>query len=90
MTLRIVKIFDATRTVLKLCGRIQASDIEELREHMDGRPKRTLLDLQEVALVDVEVVRFLGRCEANGVELARCSPYIREWVFREQAAGEGN
>jgi anti-anti-sigma regulatory factor len=90
MTLRIVKIFDATRTVLKLCGRIQARDIEELRDQMDGRTRATILDLQEVTLVDVEVVRFLGRCEANGVELAHCSPYIREWVFREQAAGGEN
>jgi hypothetical protein len=45
-------------------------------------------DLQEVTLVDVEVVRFLGMCEAKGVELAHCSPYIREWIFREQVAGE--
>jgi hypothetical protein len=36
------------------------------------------------------VVRFLGLCESKGVELAHCSPYIREWVFREQVAGEEN
>jgi hypothetical protein len=90
MTLRIVKIFDGARTVLKLCGRIQARDIEELREQMDGRTRGTVLDLQEVTLVDVEVVRFLGLCEAKGVELAHCSPYIREWVFREQTAGGEN
>jgi anti-anti-sigma regulatory factor len=90
MALRILKISDGEHTVLKLSGRIQAKDIEELREQMDGRTRETIFDLQEVTLVDVEVVRFLGRCEANGVELARCSPYIREWVFREQAAGEGN
>jgi hypothetical protein len=77
-------------TCWTLVGRIQAREIEELRDQMDGRTRATILDLQEVTLVDVEVVRFLGRCEANGVELARCSPYIREWVFREQAAGEGN
>ena len=53
---------------------------------MDGRTRGTVLDLDEVTLVDVEVVRFLGMCEAKGVELAHCSPYIREWVFREQAA----
>jgi hypothetical protein len=90
MTLRIVKISDGARTVLKLCGRIQAKDMEELREQMDVRTRGTVLDLQEVTLVDIEVVRFLGRCEANGVELAHCSPYIREWVFREQAAGGEN
>jgi anti-anti-sigma regulatory factor len=90
MTLRIVKISDGARTVLMLSGRIQARDIGELREQMDGRTRGTVLDLQEVTLVDVEVVRFLGLCEAKGVELAHCSPYIREWVFREQTAGEEN
>ncbi|QNI34235.1 hypothetical protein H7849_10245 [Alloacidobacterium dinghuense] len=88
MTLRIVKISDGARTVLKLSGRIQARDIEKLREQMDGLIRGTVLDLQEVTLVDVEVVRFLGLCEAAGVELAHCSPYIREWLFREQVAGE--
>jgi anti-anti-sigma regulatory factor len=88
MTLRIVKISDGSRIVLKLSGRIQARDIDELREQMDGRTRGAVLDLQEVSLVDVQVVRFLGLCEAKGVELAHCSPYIREWVFREQAAGE--
>jgi anti-anti-sigma regulatory factor len=90
MTLRIVKISDGARSVLMLSGRIQARDIGELREQMDGRTRGTVLDLQEVTLVDVEVVRFLGLCEAKGVELAHCSPYIREWIFREQAAGEEN
>jgi hypothetical protein len=73
-----------------LSGRIQAKDIDELRAQMDGRIRGAVLDLQEVTLVDVEVVRFLGLCETKGVELAHCSPYIREWVFREQAAGGEN
>ena len=74
----------------RLSGRIQAKDIDELRAQMDGRIRGAVLDLQEVTLVDVEVVRFLGLCETKGVELAHCSPYIREWVFREQAAGGEN
>ena len=60
MTLRIVKVSDETRVVLKLSGRIQARDIEKIREQMDGLLSGTVLDLQEVTLVDVEVVRFLG------------------------------
>ncbi len=90
MTLRILKISDGARTVLKLSGRIQARDIEDLSAQMNRRTRGTVLDLQEVTLVDAEVVRFLGLCEAKGVELAHCSPYIREWVFREQAADEEN
>jgi hypothetical protein len=57
---------------------------------MGGHTEGIVLDLEEVTLVDAEVVRFLGICEAKGVELVHCSPYIREWVFRERACHEEN
>jgi hypothetical protein len=41
------------------------------------------LDLEEVTLVDIDIVQFLARCEAGGMELLHCSPYIREWISRE-------
>jgi rRNA maturation protein Rpf1 len=88
MTLRIVKRSDGARTVFKLSGRIRSGDIEGLRGQMDGHTGGIVLDLEEVTLVDVEVVRFLGMCERKGVELVCCSPYIREWVLREQAADD--
>jgi hypothetical protein len=34
--------------------------------------------------VDVDAVRFLNRCEREGVRLVNCSPYIREWMIRER------
>ena len=51
---------------------------------MKGKAERIELDLEEVTLVDLDVVRFLGVSEAEGVELVNCSPYIRDWVFRER------
>jgi hypothetical protein len=48
---------------------------------------RILLDLGEVTLVDVEVVRFLSDCENEGVVLVHCPPYVREWILRERAEG---
>jgi len=44
------------------------------------------LDLQEVTLVDVDVVRFLRVCEAGGMKIVHCSQYIREWMTREREA----
>jgi hypothetical protein len=90
MTLRIVKRPDGARIVFKLSGRMRSGDIEGLRKQMDGHTGGITLDLEEVTLVDVEVVRFLGICEAKGVELVHCSPYIREWICREQAADDEN
>jgi hypothetical protein len=42
-----------------------------------------VLDLDQVTLVDVEVVRFLKAAEREGVELRNCPPFIREWIARE-------
>ena len=90
MMLKIVKKSDGARTIFKISGRIRSGDLEELRGQMGGHTGGIVLDLEEVTLVDVEVVRFLGMCEAKGVELVHCPPYIREWVFREQASDEEN
>jgi hypothetical protein len=58
--------------------------LEELKAEIDrGRP-RVVLDLEEVGLVDVEGVRFLNACEAEGISVLHCSPYIREWMLRER------
>jgi hypothetical protein len=43
------------------------------------------LDLEEVTLVDVQVVRFLGGCEARGINVLNCSPYITDWIGKERA-----
>jgi hypothetical protein len=45
------------------------------------------MDLDEVTLVDVEVVRFLSECEDRGIVLVHCLPYVREWILRERHEG---
>jgi anti-anti-sigma regulatory factor len=90
MTLRITTGSDGQRTALRLSGRIRSTDIESIREAMKGKAERIVLDLEEVTLVDLDVVRFLGASEAEGVELVNCSPYIRDWIFRERNTEEGD
>jgi hypothetical protein len=51
---------------------------------MKGSGPRIVLDLDEVTLVDVEVVRFLRVCEEEGSTVLHCAPYIEEWMRREQ------
>jgi hypothetical protein len=43
-----------------------------------------VLDLKNVSLVGRAVMAFLSRCEADGVKLENCTPYIREWMEREK------
>jgi hypothetical protein len=85
--LRIEKESDGHTTSLRLSGRIQSANIGNIRAQMDDDSVRILLDLGEVTLVDVEVVRFLSGCEDGGVVLVHCPPYVREWILRERAEG---
>jgi anti-anti-sigma regulatory factor len=70
--------------VLRVSGRIDAEHVSELRSCLSRHGPNVVLDLDEVRLVDVAVVRFLVRCEAAGMELRNCSRYIREWMDRER------
>jgi anti-anti-sigma regulatory factor len=87
--LKIEKIAEGNTTVLRLVGRINAQYLDELNQLIaDAKPMVVKLDLSEVTLVDIEVVRFFGDREKQGLELVGCSPYIREWIQREQTAKE--
>ena len=88
MTLRIEEKSDGHRTILRLSGRIQSDHLEELTAHIRRNRPAIGLDLDDVTLVDVPAVRFLSFCEAEGIELLHCAPYIREWMRRERGQEE--
>ena len=88
MTLKIETASDGHSASLRLIGRIEAEHLDELEAHVRRHQPLLVLDLDEVTLVDVAVVRFLIACKAEGIELRHCAPYIREWMGREQAPGE--
>jgi anti-anti-sigma regulatory factor len=88
MTLRIQTNSDGHSTTIRLIGRIRSEYLQELKGQLADAGSKVVLDLEEVTLVDLGVVRFLGSCEANGAEIKHCSPYIREWMLRE--LGEQN
>ena len=83
--LKIEKQTDGCVTRLRLSGRIESDRIPCIRSEMNDGCARRVLELGEVTLVDIAVVRFLMSCENEGVELARCPPYVREWLLRERA-----
>ena len=88
LTLKIETASDGRTTSLRLIGRIAEEYLDELEAHLRRHQPPFLLDLDEVTLVDLGVVRFLIECEAGGIELRNCAPYIREWMGREQGRGE--
>ena len=76
--------------VIKLSGRTDAENIAELKNlfSAEASGRRIILDLEDLTLVDQDVVSFLRRCEADGIELNNCPAYIREWITGERDADE--
>jgi hypothetical protein len=84
MTLRIEVVPDGPTTTIRLIGRVRAELLEELKAQIKRTGTPVVLDLEEVSLVDVEVVRYLGTCLAEGIRLVHCSPYINDWIAKER------
>jgi ABC-type transporter Mla MlaB component len=88
MTLKIERISDKRRTRIRLSGELRSEQLDQVQAEIERGGPRVDLDLQEVDLVDVEGVRFLNACEAEGVSVLRSSPYIREWMLRERGSAK--
>jgi hypothetical protein len=84
VTLKIERYSDRAITTIRLVGRMRAEHVMELEQQFAESESTIVLDLEEVKLVDVEAVRFLGSCEIAGVTLLNCAPYIRDWIGKER------
>ena len=88
MTLKIERLSGKRETRIRLSGEFRSGQLDQVKvEIKRAGPllnQRLALDLQEVDLVDVECVRFLNMCEAEGIPVLHCSPYIREWMLQER------
>jgi predicted metal-binding protein len=63
---------------------MEAEQVKELRELFDSDYLNIILDLRDLRLADREAVKFLRRCEADGMKLDNCPAYVREWMDREK------
>jgi anti-anti-sigma regulatory factor len=81
--LKIRRATEGAITVLTVSGRLDAENINELRQSLDALPEgdAVALDLADLLLADREAVRFLGDREASGrIVLRHCPTYIRRWL----------
>jgi hypothetical protein len=76
------------RTTIRMIGHFDSQHVEELTRQLQWHGARVVLDLKELTLVDLDVVRFLGVRELAGAEVVNCAQYIREWIDRERQFGE--
>ena len=68
--------------IFRLSGRMHGENIAQLEELLNSAEEgsRITLDLKDVTLVSEDAVRFLSRCEIDGIALRNCPAYIREWI----------
>jgi anti-anti-sigma regulatory factor len=88
MTLRIETASDGQTATLRFFGRIVSESLDEIQSQVRKHRPRLVLDLDQVTLVDAKAVRFLIACEAEGIDLVNCAPYVREWMSRERKRTE--
>jgi anti-anti-sigma regulatory factor len=80
MTLRIERV----QGWIRLSGEFRAEHLDQVKSEIERCKQPIILDLEELDLIDLEGVRFLNACEAKGVTILHCSPYIREWMLQER------
>ena len=68
--------------VFTISGQIDKEHIAELEALIaaEGKDRRIILDLKDMTLTGEDGIAFLARCEAAGIELVNCDPYVREWI----------
>jgi anti-anti-sigma regulatory factor len=68
--------------VFTVVGRLETDNVGELLQLLAAEPagRSIVLDLKDLVLVDREAVRFLRRCEGQGIVLRNCPLYIRGWM----------
>ena len=82
--LRIQRTADGD-VIFALSGRIDKEHIPALEALIaaEGKDRRIILDLRDMTLTGQDGINFLAQCEAAGIGLANCDPYVREWITRQ-------
>src|SRR5260370_26870235 len=80
MTLRIEQV----QGRIRLSGEFRVGHLDQVKTEIERCESPIVLDLEELDLIDLERVRFLNACEAKGISILHCSPYIREWMLQER------
>ena len=84
MTIRITTIPESSQTIVKVDGRLQLADVDELVQMLQGLTGPAALDLTELQSVDRAAVTIVARTHRSG-----CSAAHRV-TLRQAAVGRGS
>ena len=85
--LKINRIREEHGTRICLSGELRGSHLIDLRAEIEQVGQPATLDLDEVDVVDIDGIGLLNECQAHGIQVVNCSPYIRKWMLQDKHAG---
>jgi anti-anti-sigma regulatory factor len=88
LTLKIMCIRQKGKTRIRLSGELRYADLDDVRAEISRVASPLILDLEEVDFVDIHGVRWLNACQAQGIQVENCAPYIWEWMLQERLGKE--
>jgi hypothetical protein len=88
MTLKIKRIWEKHGTRICLSGELRCAHLVDLRAEFEQFGQPATLDLDEVDVIDIDGIRLLNECQALGIQVVNCLPYIREWMLQEKRTHE--
>ena len=84
MTLKIKPICEKHGTRICLSGELRSPHLVDVRAEIELAANPATLDLDEVEIVDIDGICLLNECQARGIQVVNCAPYIREWMLQEK------
>ena len=74
------------RVVFAVSGRMQTEYVDQFQQLLIAEPpgQSLTLDLRHLTLVNQDAVTFLAGCEAKGIKVEGCPPYLRNWIDQEK------
>jgi hypothetical protein len=90
MILKIKRIHETYGIRMRLSGELRCAHLADLRDEIKQGEQPTILDLDEIVIVDIDGIRLLNECQAFGIQVVNCPPYIREWMLQEKQAQGSN
>ena len=69
---------------IRLSGEFRSEHLDQVKAEIDRHGSPVVLVLEELNGVDVDGIRFLNACEAKGISVSHCCPYVRTWMSAER------
>jgi hypothetical protein len=84
LTVKIERVSANGETRFSLSGELRSEEVEQINAEIASISPKIALDCAELWVVDIDGLRWLKACEAVGVKVENCAPYIREWMLQEK------